>query len=294
MKNFKIILGLLLLSCVCDVYGMKRTLEDQASSRSRMIDPEEMEIAESASQANLEQAEQTLNLIEMPDEVIEHTIKMTIEGQQLNSVRAFIELWKLRGINRQFYQFLSPQEIIRILHSCGFDLNEKNEKGNALLHILAEKNEPALIEILLRAGADVNRTNRYGRLALLYASMNGHKEVVNILLRAGSDVNKADLFGVTALHMASKNGHKEIVEMLLRAGADVNKTNNLLSTPLCFASKNGHEKIVEILLRAGADVNKADNLGCTPLYWASFNGHSKIAEMLLRVGATGFKKIVIR
>ena len=138
-----------------------------------------------------------------------------------------------------------------------FDVNVKNEDGEMVLCVAADKGHTSVVELLLKAdGVDVNKENNNGSTPLLITAREGHASVVKLLLKAdGVDVNKENNNGSTPLLITAREGHASVVELLLKAdGVDVNKENNNGSTPLLIAAQEGHASVVELLLKAG-DVN---------------------------------------
>ena len=170
MKNLKIILGLLLLGCVCDVYGMKRTREDQAteqaSSRSRMIDPEEVE---SASQATLAREEERQKIV----------IGLGFDVNKVDS----------NGYTTLHYaSAYGNRAVVELLIRAGADVNKVDSIYRFTpLHFASFKGHKEVVELLIGAGADVNKVDSiFGKNPLHDASKEGHKEVVEMLKRAGA------------------------------------------------------------------------------------------------------------
>ena len=66
---------------------------------------------------------------------------------------------------------------------------------------------------------DVNAKNEDGETVLCVAADKGHASVVALLLKAkGVDVNDGDESGETPLYIAARKGHASVVELLLKAG----------------------------------------------------------------------------
>ena len=74
-----------------------------------------------------------------------------------------------------------------------FDVNAKNEDGETVLRVAAEKGHASVVALLLKAkGVDVNDGDESGETPLYIAAREGHASVVELLLKAdGVDVNKA-------------------------------------------------------------------------------------------------------
>ncbi|MCJ1306899.1 hypothetical protein MMC25_000543 [Agyrium rufum] len=161
----------------------------------------------------------------------------------------------------------------------------KDNKGQTLLSIAAEKRYEKVVQLLLEKGADVNAQDARGRTPLWRAAWKGHEKVVQLLLEKGADANAQDADGRTPLCQTASNGHEKVVQLLLEKGADVNVPDARGRIPLWRAVWEGHEKMVQLLLEKGADVNAQDADGRTPLWQAASNGHEKVVQLLLEKGA---------
>lgn len=208
------------------------------------------------------------------------------------------------------------QEIVRLLHAAGADLELKTyDKGLTPLQLAAMRNKPLCVEALLKCGANVRATEGNGATALHGAAFHGYAEVANLLLQAGANAKCADKHGNTPLTLAQGRGHARVYEALLAscgdnvaaderllasayagnlgvvrkilgAGANPNMRRQDGATPLMLASEEGHTEVVRALLEHGADANAArTDIGARALLFASQNGHLEIAKLLLQRGA---------
>lgn len=180
-------------------------------------------------------------------------------------------------------------EVLKLLISAGLDVNQKNDKGDAVLFSAVSSGDVDCVKILVENGADINfeKKSEKGSTgpALILASLAGRLPVVQYLAKSGADLDIQNSFGETALMLAAAKGHYDIVDFLIKSGANINKQKKAGTTAIKFAAGIGNTEILEALIKAGADVNLGDNDDDTPLGDAVFAGHLKAAEILIRVGA---------
>lgn len=180
-------------------------------------------------------------------------------------------------------------EVLKLLIADGLDVNQKDDKGDAVLLSAVSSGDVDSVKILVENGADIafeknTETGSTGP-ALILASLGGHLPVVRYLAQYGADLDIQNSFGETALMLAAAKGHYEVAEFLIKAGADINKQKGAGTTAVKFAAGSGNTEILEALIKAGADVNLGDNDDDTPLGEAVFQGQLKAAEVLIRAGA---------
>lgn len=179
----------------------------------------------------------------------------------------------------------------------GFEM--ELQRGKALIHVLANEGNHALLDRALKAckdPVDIEVEDLNGQTALNIAARNGHVEIVRLLLNhvrhgpdgrlRGVDVNHPDRDGWTPLRCSSWGGHTDVVKMLIAHPAcAIDRADKEGRTALRAAAWSGNEDIVKILIQAGANVNSIDKQGRTSLIAASYMGHYDIVEILLENGA---------
>lgn len=79
------------------------------------------------------------------------------------------------------------------------DVNKRNSKGQAPLHLAVKENCVAEVERLLSLGADVQLTGEHGwtplHVAANYNRGDSHYETIKLLLENGADVNASNCKG---------------------------------------------------------------------------------------------------
>jgi len=103
------------------------------------------------------------------------------------------------------------------------------------------------LEVLLRTNSvfgaaklQLDGRNARGRAPLHVAARKGFADLITLLLGARSDPDSQDADGWTALHHACFNGNDDVVEELVRGGAHTFVRGSLGFTPLMAASLPGH------------------------------------------------------
>ncbi|MBA8757686.1 ankyrin repeat domain-containing protein [Wolbachia pipientis] len=147
---------------------------------------------------------------------------------------------KRKAFNKSFYE---------LLDNSFKNINEKDEKGETILHKAAKMST---------------------------------RKKVSFLVRKGADVNARDNRGFTPLHWAVSEKRLENVKELIRSEAEVNATEGMSKyTPLHLACIVGAESVIKELVKARVDVNQPDKFGNTPMYWLLENEKNKKAREFL-------------
>jgi ankyrin repeat protein len=176
-------------------------------------------------------------------------------------------------------------EVLEILLSYGFDINENPDEDTPILVLALEVDdifEPCTEDVMLllkRGAGDLDE-------ALLAAASAGDIFHINLLLDWGADANAAPARrkdNMTALSAAASKGHVETVELLLTKGASD------FTGALQAAAGAGSFKLVEQFLRLGANVDASIpdvyNVETTALERAATSGNVKMLRLLLDAGA---------
>ena len=112
---------------------------------------------------------------------------------------------------------LDPKEaglgIMKALLNANVNVNAKNDKQQAPLHLAVESGVMGCVELLLNAGAAVNVKDAQDQTALHRAATRGSVELVKILLDRGA-VDDIDENGYTAFHLARVHSKRDLIEHL--------------------------------------------------------------------------------
>ncbi|WP_353282416.1 ankyrin repeat domain-containing protein [Wolbachia endosymbiont (group A) of Myopa testacea] len=134
-------------------------------------------------------------------------------------------------------------------------------------------------ELLKNSFKNINEKDEKGETILHKAARMSTREKVSFLVKKGADVNARDNKGFTPLHWAVLAKRLENVKVLMEEGAEVNVTEGM--TPLHLACMVGAESIIKVLVKAGASVNQSDKFGNAPMYWLLENEKNKKAREFL-------------
>ena len=241
MKKLKILLGLSLLGCVCEVYGMKRP-------NTHFPIHKKIDIWSNSAiyKAICEGAKEVVQLI------LSDKVDFSTCDEFGNTMLHFA----ISKANESAEHASIANMLIRAYKLANKDIDQVNNKGNSPLHLAAENGCAGMVASLIRTHAYVKRTNIDGITPLhLACSRNGNVFVVEQLVRAGADVNAYDKVGCTPLFYAIAAEKTDIVRFLLSNGADV-KNARAQHAMLYVACALGNKEIAKMLISAGVVVTE--------------------------------------
>lgn len=164
------------------------------------------------------------------------------------------------------------ERLFKLDTECNFYqfINEKDDFGEAALHIAARRGHDRFIDLLLEFDAQINlRRSHDNKTALHISSMLGHYLCCHLLLnKCPSLVHSEDSDLQNPLLVACDEGKTEIVKLLLKHGASGSARDKTRSNALHHASRNGSKELLEILLNVVSIDSKNANLE-TPLLIAA-------------------------
>jgi hypothetical protein len=175
------------------------------------------------------------------------------------------------------------------------------ERGDAPIHVAAQRWDVPMIELLVNHGADIHLRRSDGRTAHTLAELHGNRDIAAWLLAHGardelspldrfvSACTRGDRAGAEAMlrshpklrselsvehhrmmHVPAERGDAAVLETMLACGFDVEATDSDGVTALHRASMAGRVEAVRVLLEYGASVNALDGMfAAPPLVWAT-------------------------
>ena len=108
------------------------------------------------------------------------------------------------------------------LNSMDIGLDDRNEDGIGLLHILTQMNDRKALKCILGKIKDIDIVNRRGESALHIACSKGFYKIAKSLIEMGSNVNSVTKSGDTPLTLLVANNNVEIEMLKLLLACDVN------------------------------------------------------------------------
>ncbi|MCB1401008.1 MAG: ankyrin repeat domain-containing protein [Rhodobacteraceae bacterium] len=164
------------------------------------------------------------------------------------------------------------QGIGRLLDG-GADIDARDSKGRAAIHVAAFASHDDALRALAEAGADMNALEGRAYDVVTIAAVADDPELMSLAIDLGNDPGL-----VTSPYDGTA---------LIAAGAPLDHVNNLHWTAVMEAVVLGdggrdHQAVLAALLDAGADRGLADRDGVTPLQHARARGYAEMAERLER------------
>ncbi|WP_434732644.1 ankyrin repeat domain-containing protein [Wolbachia endosymbiont of Zygogramma bicolorata] len=134
---------------------------------------------------------------------------------------------KREAFNKSFYE---------LLKNSFKNINEKDEKGETVLHHAVEISDRKTVKLLIEKGAEINARDKKGYTPLHCAVFARSLENIKVLVRGGAEVNATQYIGGCApLHSACRIGAGiAIIRELVKAGAAVNQLDKYGATPMYY------------------------------------------------------------
>lgn len=178
------------------------------------------------------------------------------------------------------------QELIKLLHEKGVDLNALNAEGNSAIFLSTSTDT---LQTFKDLGAKVNLVNKQNEsLIAVFASREDKNTSLALIQRArefGVDLNQLDNYQQNALHRSIRFNAPALSASLVQAKINLNQADQEGNTPLMLAVRSRSLYHVKLLLDHAADVNLANRFGKTALQQAIELGEDELAHLLLAAKA---------
>ncbi len=177
-----------------------------------------------------------------------------------------------------------------IQKGAGLDL--KGQHGGNIYHLLNGKLvDEQLMGILGSRGFSINNTDNYGNTPLHIAVMSREREYVRALVSHGADPNIMNDIELTPLHLAAFLNDSETARDLLGKGAEVDIKGNSGYTPLHIASMMNNIEVVRDLVNVGAKPGIRTDQKLNPLQIAGIQDNGFVRKVIKSKGQINMNQI---
>lgn len=158
-----------------------------------------------------------------------------------------------------------------------------DERGDAPLHVAAQRWDVAMVELLVKHGADPLRPRADGRTPHTIAELHGNHGIANWLLAHGA---RDELTSLERFIAVCARGDRAEAEALLKADSSLKSIlrpehHLMLHVP----AERGDAVVLETMLASGFDPGAKDHDGVTALHRAAMAGHVEATRVLIKFGA---------
>lgn len=125
-------------------------------------------------------------------------------------------------------------ERLKSLLEQGASIDQKNERGENLLHSAARYGSLRCVQFLIAEGININeKSNDRMQTPLHQSAMSGQLKCVDYLIKQGADVHEKSVDGWTSLHWAAWEGDFRCLKLLIEQHAgDIARQDSNGKTPL--------------------------------------------------------------
>ncbi|MEA3352545.1 MAG: ankyrin repeat domain-containing protein [Campylobacterota bacterium] len=174
----------------------------------------------------------------------------------------------------------------KIVDSNKVNINEKNEKGETLLHLAIKKNKLKAAKWLVEHGIKTNIEDKSGMNDILLAVERGDVSVVDALYKQDKSNILITNSERTLLQDAALAGQLRIFRYLLNTPIDINSQDKLKRTVIFDAISFGERDIInEVISQKNINLNIQDINGKTVLHDQKVLNNDDLAKQLLIHGA---------
>ena len=161
-------------------------------------------------------------------------------------------------------------------------LDEKNQSGDTILHIMSLYGYNKLIkEILTNQKELASIPNNSRHYPIHSAILNGQHNSVKLLIAVDGIEKLTDAKGRNALHYAAKYGDDDMVKICLNSAISKDSVDKWNQTPLILASIAHNTAAVRELLDFGAQINMTDDAHRSALHYAVESNAVHVVRQLL-------------
>lgn len=180
----------------------------------------------------------------------------------------------------------NPKKLKQILDNGKFDINQKDENSQTLLHVFAKQNNGEAIMWLIKNGADVSLQNAKNQTPLHIAVLSNAKFAVMALLNSGINIDIVNSNGKTIFQELIALATPVVAELLIVKSQNPNFVNADGQNVLFDAVINGSLEIISMIAKNfKIEKNLFDNNGNTVLHLSQSINNPQIGVKLIENGA---------
>jgi len=177
--------------------------------------------------------------------------------------------------------YMNVEEYIKVLKENRLEIDHKSKYGITPFHLALLKQDKDVCRLLYENGADVNEIDNDGNsIVHMLAALGDLKWLKHIVKHFNANCYQKNSKGDIPLITAIINGKYDIVEYFVTRIPNLNWKNKMGQTPLHAAIYSNDVKIVELLLRYKADLTVKDLNGLTPYHYAYVEKKSEIIKII--------------
>ena len=181
---------------------------------------------------------------------------------------------------RKFYSKIIKRLIPKIE-----DINEKNEKGNTILHLACSTGNIVLVKkICMNENILYDLRNKNDQSILFSACFSENIDLLKYLITLPKlEVNSKDNNKMTLLHYVCQIGNLELVQYLVSLDKiDIKSKDNDGNNALHYACQSGNLQLVDYLIKLNQiDVEEKNNENTSVLHFGCQSGNVELVKYLL-------------
>lgn len=172
-------------------------------------------------------------------------------------------------------------DALLLLLDAGSPFDAPDLHGMTPFTTSAKENSESLTIVLKAMGADVNNRNEKGENAVHLVAKNGSLKLTLCLSLFGCTLDQEDNNGVTPLMIACEQKQADIVAFLLsKPDVNVNSISHSGETPTHFTCRSGSLEVLKLLVEKNAELDKPDLKGITPIMLAAAKQNKEFLNFL--------------
>ena len=157
-----------------------------------------------------------------------------------------------------YASYVGNLQIIKLLKENGADAEAVNKRGQNVLHLACQGNQPAsLIFFYLQENISLSSIDNVGSTPLHWACYSGSEAAFNYLITFEQNINLKDNEGLTPLHLAVVSDRPRLVRKLLQKDAITDVKDKNGKTPVDLAEQKNKTTIMSLLERHQNDWKSA-------------------------------------